>query len=86
MLSFLDFLGTLGSNVIGFPGILGFAFGMMTRNWIIAALAGAVVGVIQTFLFTDRTVLFTYEMSIAIAVGIVFGLMGCALRHKGATI
>ncbi|MDO5631076.1 MAG: hypothetical protein Q4G22_04485 [Paracoccus sp. (in: a-proteobacteria)] len=86
MLSFLDFLGTLGSNVIGFPGILGLAFGMMTRNWIIAALAGAVVGVIQTFIFSDRTVLFTYEMSIAIAVGITFAILGCAIRHRGATV
>lgn len=86
MLSFLDFLGTVGSNVIGFPGILGLAFGMMTRNWILACLAGAAVGVAQTLIFGDRTVLMAYEMTIAVVVGMIYGTIGCAIRHKGATI
>ncbi|MDO5641588.1 MAG: hypothetical protein Q4G26_04265 [Paracoccus sp. (in: a-proteobacteria)] len=86
MISFLDFLGTLGSNVIGFPGILGLAFGMMTRNWIIAVIAGALVGVGQTLIFSDRTVLFLFDMGLAVAVGAVFAIIGCAIRHRGATV
>ncbi|MFB2532979.1 hypothetical protein ACEYYB_10700 [Paracoccus sp. p4-l81] len=88
MLNILDFLGTVGGNILSLPGILGLGLGMMTRNWLLAALMGATIGALQTLVFHhfDLAAIFAYELVIAIAVGIIFALLGCAIRHRGATV
>ncbi|GGH24846.1 hypothetical protein SAMN05444007_103334 [Cribrihabitans marinus] len=88
MLGFLDFLGTVGGNILSLPGIVGLALGMATRNWIVAVILGAGIGVVQMLLFGGmRPTHATFpEYAIAIAVGIAAALVGCAIRHKGATV
>ncbi|MDO5622096.1 MAG: hypothetical protein Q4G24_11580 [Paracoccus sp. (in: a-proteobacteria)] len=88
MLGFLDFLGTLGSNVIGLPGILGLALGMMTRNWIIAAIAGGIVGIGHVLMFYDLNLPETTTLTfvVAVVVGVAFGILGCLIRRKGALV
>lgn len=89
MLGFLDFLGTLGGNILSLPGIVGVALGMMTRNWLVAAVLGALIGVVQTVLVLnhlDFAAINIYDLVIAVAVGVVFATIGCAIRHKGATV
>ncbi|MET4103553.1 hypothetical protein ABIE58_002995 [Roseovarius sp. MBR-78] len=44
MFSMLDLIGTIGANVLGLPGILGVSLGLMTRNWILAAVMGGPSG------------------------------------------
>ena len=88
MLGFLDFLGTVGGNILSLPGIVGLALGMATRNWIVAVVLGAGIGVVEILLFggmrpTHATL---PEYAIAMAVGISAALIGCAIRHKGATV
>lgn len=87
MLGTLDFLGTVGGNILSLPGILGLAAGMMTRNWLLAALMGAIVGGLETLTFSGfhATDINAFDLAIAIAVGICAALIGCAIRHKGAT-
>ena len=38
----LNILGTLAGNILGLPGILGLALGMMTRNFAVAAVLGGI--------------------------------------------
>ena len=84
----LDLIGTIGGNALSLPGILGLAFGMMTRNWIVAAVLGATVGLAETMIFVgfDLAGVEIMELLIAIVVGVLAGLLGCAIRHKGATV
>lgn len=90
MISTLDLLGTLGASVLGLPGILGVALGMMTRNWLLAAVLGGLVGLMAPVLLggshsTHVAISFT-EYAIGVAVGMLAGLVGSAIRHKGATV
>ncbi len=88
MLGILDLLGTIGGNIFSLPGILGLALGMMTRNWILAAAMGGVVGVVETFLFAgfNMAEVQMFDLAIAVLVGILAGSLGCVIRHKGATV
>lgn len=89
MISTLDLLGTIGASVLGLPGILGVALGMMTRKWVLAALMGGAVGVIAPILLggshSAHVPVSTMETAIGVIIGILAGLVGCAIRHKGAT-
>ena len=88
MLGILDLLGTIGGNILSLPGILGLALGMMTRNWVLASIMGGLVGVLETFLFASFNLANVHmiDLSVAIVVGILAGSLGCAIRHKGATV
>ncbi|WP_299481336.1 hypothetical protein [uncultured Roseibium sp.] len=88
MLGILDLLGTIGGNIFSLPGILGLALGMMTRNWILAAAMGGIVGVAETFVFAgfNMAEVHMFDLSIAVLVGILAGSLGCVIRHKGATV
>ncbi len=84
----LDLLGTIGGNVLGLPGILGIALGMMTRKLWLGALMGGVVGVLETLIFAGWQFAHveTLELIVAIVVGLCAGTVGTAIRLKGATI
>ncbi|MCR9086255.1 MAG: hypothetical protein NXH97_05875 [Rhodobacteraceae bacterium] len=84
----LDILGTIAGNILSLPGILGLALGMMTRNFYLAAVLGAVVGVAETMIFADMTFanVQAMELSIAVLVGIMAACLGCAIRVKGTTV
>lgn len=88
MLGFLDLLGTIGGNVLSLPGILGLAAGMMTRNWVLAGFLGAAIGVVETFLFAGFQVseINLIDLFIAVLIGVFASSVGCAIRHKGATV
>ncbi|MET1410963.1 hypothetical protein ABVF61_01785 [Roseibium sp. HPY-6] len=88
MLGILDLLGTIGGNVLSLPGILGLALGMMTRNWILAGILGALVGIAETFIFAgfNMAEVRMFDLSIAIIVGVLAASLGCVIRHKGATV
>ena len=81
----LDLLGTIGGNVLSFPGILGLALGMTTRNFFLAAALGALVGVFESYFFAgfSFTSIEPLEFIVAVAVGICAALLGCAIRIKG---
>ncbi|QGX96984.1 hypothetical protein EI983_01325 [Roseovarius faecimaris] len=84
----LELLGTIGGNILSLPGILGLAFGMMTRQLWLAALIGGLVGVVETLVFADMSFanVTTVELVISILVGVAAGCLGCAIRRKGATV
>ncbi len=84
----LDLLGTIGGNVLGLPGILGLALGMMTRKLWLGALMGGVVGVLETLIFAGWQFAHveTLELIVAIIVGLCAGTVGTAVRLKGATV
>lgn len=84
----LDLLGTIGGNVLSLPGIVGLGIGMMTRNWILAAVLGGLVGVFETLVFAGFSFsqVNLFDLAIAVIVGILAGSLGCAIRHKGATV
>lgn len=90
MISTLDLLGTIGASVLGLPGILGMALGMATRNWIVAAVLGGAMGLIAPVLLggshSTHVAVSMGEYAIGIAVGILSGLVGTAIRHKGTTV
>ncbi|WP_269581503.1 hypothetical protein [Roseibium sp. Sym1] len=88
MLGILDLLGTIGGNILSLPGILGLALGMMTRNWIVAAILGALVGVFETVVFAGFHLveISSLDLAVAIIVGVLASSLGCAIRHKGATV
>ncbi|WP_150523525.1 hypothetical protein [Roseibium sediminis] len=87
MLGFLDLLGTIGGNILSFPGILGLALGMMTRNWMLAAVMGAVVGIMKSLIFAGFhfSSVDMIDLGVAIVIGVLAASVGCAIRHKGAT-
>ncbi|WP_392664232.1 hypothetical protein [Amaricoccus sp. B4] len=88
MLGMLDLLGTIGGNILSLPGIVGLALGMATRNWLFAAIMGGLVGVLETYLFggTHPGHVTVIEVAVAVLVGMAAGVVGCAIRHKGATV
>lgn len=88
MLSFLELIGTIGGAVLGLPGIVGLALGMATRKWILAAAMGAVVGLVGPLMFggAHATYVTVSEFVVSGVVGVLAGLLGCAIRHKGATV
>ncbi|QFT29291.1 hypothetical protein K1718_02705 [Roseibium porphyridii] len=87
MLGILDLLGTIGGNILSLPGILGLALGMMTRNWLVAAVMGGLVGVFETVVFAGfhASEIGYFDLAIAVLVGVLAGSLGCAIRHRGAT-
>lgn len=90
MLGLLDLLGTVGGAILGLPGILGLALGMTTRIWVFAAGIGGVVGLITPLLLggahsTYVAVTLT-EYGVSVVIGVLAGIVGCAIRHKGATV
>ncbi|SDI85422.1 MULTISPECIES: hypothetical protein [Roseobacteraceae] len=90
MLSLLDLLGTIGGSILGLPGILGVALGMTTRNWIIAMILGGVIGVLTPIILgghhSAHVPITTLEYSVSTVIGIIAGLVGCAIRRKGAML
>lgn len=84
----LELLGTIGANVLGLPGILGVAAGMATRNWAVAAIIGAVIGAVEAMIFAgfDFANAEATEFVISVVVGVIAAIIGCAIRHKGATV
>lgn len=90
MITTLDLLGTIGASVLGLPGILGIALGMTTRKWLMAALMGGAIGLIAPFLLggshSTHVPISMTEYAIGMIVGVMAGLLGCAIRCKGATV
>ncbi len=90
MLGILDFLGTIGGSILGLPGILGVALGMTTRNWILAACMGGLVGLLSPMVLggshSTHVAVSVPEYVISIVIGVMAGLVGSAIRHKGATV
>ncbi|MEM0948037.1 MAG: hypothetical protein AAGK37_11565 [Pseudomonadota bacterium] len=84
----LDLLGTIGGNVLSLPGILGLALGMTTRNWIVGAGLGGMVGIAETLIFVGFRAgdIEMLELVVAILVGIAAGLLGTGIRIKGASV
>ncbi|WP_209507027.1 MULTISPECIES: hypothetical protein [unclassified Ruegeria] len=84
----LDLLGTIGANVLGLPGILGLALGMMTRKLWLGAVLGAVVGILETLVFAGFQFAHVeaLELGISVLVGLCAGSLGTAIRLKGATV
>lgn len=84
----LNFLGTIGGNVLGLPGILGLALGMMTRNWMLGASLGGAVGIVETFMFAGFQLsnVDMLDLIIAICVGMLAGAVGSGIRIIGATV
>lgn len=83
----LNLLGTIAGNILSLPGILGLALGMMTRNIAVAAILGAIVGVGETMVFAkfQTANIDILELLIAVLVGTLAGMVGCAIRLKGTT-
>ncbi|WP_425038628.1 hypothetical protein [Primorskyibacter sp. S187A] len=79
----LELLGTIGGNVLSLPGILGLAVGMMTRNIVLAAILGGVVGLGEAFLFGDLAAM---ELGVSVLVGVIAASLGSLIRRKGATV
>ncbi|WP_299356895.1 hypothetical protein [uncultured Shimia sp.] len=81
----LNLLGTIAGNVLSLPGILGLGLGMMTRNIVVAAVLGALVGIGDTMIFAKFQManIDALEMAIAVLVGVLAGMVGCAIRRKG---
>lgn len=84
----LDILGTIAGNILSLPGILGLALGMMTRNLILAAILGGLVGVAETYIFAgfDPSRIDPLDLGIAVSVGVIAGCIGRAIRVRGATV
>jgi len=84
----LNLLGTIGANVLGLPGILGVALGMMTRNWMLGMAIGATVGAIETLVFAEFQLaqINMLELLVSLLVGAAAGILGSAIRIKGTTV
>ncbi len=84
----LNLLGTIGANALSFPGIFGVALGMTTRNLFLGAFLGATVGILETQIFASFRFaeVEALELSVAIVVGVLAGLVGTGLRIKGTTV
>ena len=81
----LNLLGTIAGNILSLPGILGLALGMTTRNIMVAAILGALVGVGETMIFAKFQAgnIDALELAIAVMVGVLAGMVGCLVRRKG---
>ncbi|WP_170559829.1 hypothetical protein [Ruegeria atlantica] len=84
----LEILGTIGANIISLPGILGLALGMMTRRIWLGALMGGIVGILTTVIFAHGSFAAagTFELLVAIVIGLCAGSVGSVIRIKGATV
>ncbi|MDO6520904.1 hypothetical protein Q4578_04870 [Shimia thalassica] len=84
----LNFLGTVAGNVLSLPGILGLALGMTTRNVFLASVMGGAVGIFETLIFAKFQManVDILELSVAVAIGVLAGVVGCAIRIKGTTV
>ena len=84
----LELLGTVAGNILSLPGILGFAFGMMTRSLPVAAILGAIIGVGEEVIFAGFALgeAAPLELAISALVGVIFALLGSLTRRKGATV
>ncbi|QMU58857.1 MAG: hypothetical protein GKR98_12015 [Boseongicola sp.] len=84
----LEILGTIGSNLLGLPGVLGLAVGMTTRNIGLASALGGIVGLVEAMLFAGLSVahLTTVETLFSVTVGIVAGFCGSLIRRQGTTV
>ena len=84
----LELFGTIAGNILSLPGIVGLALGMCTRNLAVAAVLGALIGVIETYIFAggSLTAANPMEFGVAVLVGVVFATLGCLIRRKGATV
>ena len=84
----LELLGTIGANIISLPGILGLALGMMTRRPWLGAAMGGLVGVVETMIFAHWKFasVETFELLIAVIIGLCAGTLGSLIRIKGATV
>ena len=84
----LEFLGTIGGNILSLPGVLGLALGMMTRNILLAACLGGLVGLAEAMLFAKMSFgnLDAMELMLSIGVGVLAGCLGSVIRRKGATV
>ena len=90
MLSVLDLVGTIGGAVLGLPGLVGVALGMMTRKPLVALVLGAAVGFVAPVLgggshSTDVPIT-TLEMAISVVIGVLAAQVGCVIRRRGATV
>ena len=81
----LEFLGTVGGNILSLPGVLGLALGMMTRNPLVAAILGGLVGLAEALLFGGLSFakIGGLELVLSIGVGMLAGVVGSAIRRKG---
>ena len=81
----LELLGTIGGNILSLPGVLGLALGMMTRNPVLAACLGGVVGLAEALLFGGLSLanIGGLELVLSVVVGVLAGLVGSAIRRKG---
>lgn len=90
MISILDLLGTIGGSILGLPGILGMALGMTTRKWPLAIAFGGVIGLLAPLVLggshSTHVPITVTEYAVAVVVGVLAALTGCAVRHKGATV
>ena len=84
----LEIFGTIAGNILSLPGILGLALGIMTRNPMLGAALGAIVGISETLIFAGFQFgqIEMIELVIAVGVGAVFGVIGSLIRIKGATV
>lgn len=84
----LEMLGTLASNALSLPGILGLGIGMMTRQPYLAGSLGGLVGMVEAMMFSGFSLaqISALELTFSVLVGIAAGLIGCLVRRKGATV
>ena len=81
----LDILGTIGGSILSLPGILGLALGMMTRNVLLGAILGVLVGIAESAIFAKFSIanIETFELIVAMLVGLAAGALGSLIRIKG---
>ena len=84
----LEFIGTIAGNILSLPGILGLALGLMTRNLILGAGLGGLVGLLEALTFAGFSMvdLEGLETVVSIVVGLFFGGLGTTIRRKGAQV
>lgn len=90
MLSVLDLVGTIGGAVLGLPGLVGIALGMMTRKPLVALVLGAAVGFLAPILLggshSTHVPVTMFEMAISVVIGVLAAQVGCVIRRRGATV
>ena len=81
----LELFGTVAGNVLSLPGVLGLALGLLTRRTGLAAILGGLVGLAETMIFAGFSFanVVGLELAISVAVGIVAGALGSAIRRRG---
>ena len=61
---------------------------MMTRNLLLAAVLGALIGVAESMIFAGFSFanIEMMELVVSIVIGILAACVGCAIRLRGATV